>query len=132
MVADRQVLFHVLGAGRAGQRQHPHGLREAENNLGRGDFVTCGNFGHHWVAQHFRIGSQQREALVHDVSIFAKQSHIAIPAEPGVAAILNERRSLGVDGRHLHEVPPRNVAHAEQTRAPGIPLLYHCGPDFGI
>ena len=37
-----------------------------------------------------------------------------------------------MDGRHLLEVPQRNVAHAEETRAAGIALFHHRDPNLGI
>ena len=37
-----------------------------------------------------------------------------------------------MDVHHLLQVPQRNIAHPEQTRAAGIPLPPHRFPDFGV
>ena len=122
----------MLGVGGAGQRQHPDRLREAEHDLGRRGLAPRGKAGDQRVAQHLRVGGEEREALVDDRSIPAERSNVAVPAEAGEAAVLDERRGLGAGADHLLEVPQPNVAHAEKSRAAGGALLHHRGPDLGV
>jgi hypothetical protein len=84
------------------------------------------------MAQHVRLGGEQREALVDDLSIHAERSNVTAPAGAGEAAVLDERGGLGVGGQHLLEVPEGDVAHAEGPGAAGITLLHHRDPDEGV
>jgi hypothetical protein len=68
-VAAGQILLHVLGVGGAGERQDPDRLREAEHHLSPRGLATCGDPGDQRVPQDLRVGGEQREALVDDLSI---------------------------------------------------------------
>jgi len=122
----------VLGVGRTGEPKHADRPREAEHHLGGRRPDPPGDAGDQLVVQHFAIGGEQREPLVHDPALLAERPHVTIPAAPGEAAVLHERRRLGAAERHLREMPPRHVAHAEQTRPARIGLADHRGPDRGV
>ncbi len=58
--AAGQVLLHVLGIGRPGQREHPDGLGEAEHDLGRRRAEARNN-----VYQDFSLLTANPEVLHH-------------------------------------------------------------------
>ena len=77
------------------------------------------------MPQDLRVGGEQREALVDDLSIPAERSNIAVPAEAREAAVLDERGGFCTSGLHLFEMPQGDVAHAEETFSAGVALLDH-------
>src|SRR5271154_3390418 len=67
-----QVLLHVLGIGSSGQRQHSHGTRECENNLGWSEVLSRRKSSDDRMAQHLHIGGEKRKSLIDDVAFAAE------------------------------------------------------------
>src|SRR5208282_4225703 len=83
-------------------------------------------------AWHLLIRGEKRESLIDDFALLAKQSHGAVPAEAGVAAVLHKCRKFGAGGRHLLQMTQGNIAYAEETGAAGITLFLHRLPNFDV
>src|SRR5208282_6808042 len=85
-----EVLPHMVGIGCTSQRQHADRPGVAENNLGRGGLSVRSKPGNQGMTQYLRIGGEQREALISDLSFPAELPYLAIPPEPGVTTVLNK------------------------------------------
>src|SRR5471030_201543 len=114
-LATGQVLFHMMGVGGASERQHADCPSKGEHNLGRRGVGLGGKARDGGMAQYVGICGEKREPLIGDLLLLAEKPHVAVPAETGVAAVLDKRRSHGVDCRHLLKLSQSNVAHPEKT-----------------
>ncbi len=96
-----EVLFHVVGAGSSSKWQHADGAGEGKNYLGRRGIFLCGEGADGRMTQHFNVGREQRKSLVDDVVFAAEVPNFAVPAEAGVASVLDERWWFRMCARHL-------------------------------
>ena len=110
-----QILFHVLEIGSAGQRQYPNGSRKAEYDLGRSRLsALAASFATKGWRKTSTFAVKKRKALIDDLSFPAKCSHIAIPPEAGIAAVLHKRRDF-CRRSHLLQMLQGDVAHSEPS-----------------
>ena len=84
------------------------------------------------MAQHVGICGEKRKALIDDISLPAEEPYLAVPAETGVAAVLDEGRRFGVGCSHLLKLPQPDIAHAEKAGATGIAFTDHGLPHCGV
>src|SRR5271169_5563233 len=122
----------MLGVRSAGQREYSHAACEAKHNLGRSRVGARSELHEPSIMQHFYVCREQRETLIADLSFLAKQTHIPIPFQASEAAVLHERRPVGVGGHHLLKVLEGNVAYAKKTGSASVTLVAHCFPDLAV
>lgn len=111
-----EVVRHVPAIGCPGQRYHALVPREGEYDLLRGDLVPAGRALHRVVAQHKRVGGEQREALVGDTALGAQGAHIAVPARAGKATVLHRHRFHRAAVEQRLEVRDADVADPDAPR----------------
>src|SRR5208283_3779953 len=107
----------------------PNHPREAEYNLLRRGLEVLGNAANQRMMQHLSVRSEQRETLVRDLLLPAKQSHLAVPAEVRITTILHKRGSFGVALDHLLKVSEGDIAHTQQARAASGGSVKHIAVD---
>src|SRR5215469_2469423 len=116
----------------AGQWQYPQQARKCEDNLGWSGIGLLCEANDHRVPKHLSICGKKREALIDDITLSTEHSDIAVPAEPGEAAVLYECRCFSAGRRHLFEMTRRDVTNSNGAGPAGISLRYHRLPDLGV
>ena len=93
-VEARQIVPHVICAGRAGQRQDSDFAGEAEYDLRWSCVKLLRERDELRVLQHVSVRSEQGESLIENLALVAEGAHLAIPSEAGEAAVLDEGREF--------------------------------------
>ncbi len=89
---DIEILRHMSGIARSGNRQHAAFQGIAEDHLGRRLAVTTGQILHIGVVQHLPVRCQQREPLIDNAIGGAEIAHVTVPVPRRVATDLGEAR----------------------------------------
>src|SRR5499426_1338432 len=112
-----EVLLHVPRIGGAGERQHPHLLGEAKDELSNGLPAPPGHADHLRPSEDVHVGGEEREPLVDNVELSAEAAHVPIPVVHGEAAVLDVARH---DLRGLYEQAQLTQAHVADTDDPRL------------
>src|SRR5207245_1472074 len=122
----------MLPVTRAGERNHPQLYREAEHDLRHRRAMRLGHPANRLAGQFSEIRGQQREALIDDAFALAHASHVAVPAQPRVTAVLYECRPHLRNIAKKSDLLRRDVADADQLHTAFSLELLHRSPYLAI